>query len=55
MKIILKDTQCLMPSYVVINVCQCISSLETPQTNDGVPSRERTGMEKGIGYGWSEG
>lgn len=52
---ILKDAQCLMLTYAVINVCNCIRGLETPQTNDGVPSRERTGMEKGIGYGWSGG
>lgn len=44
-----------MLTYAVINVCNCIRGLETPQTNDGVPSRERTGMEKGIGYGWSGG
>lgn len=43
-----------MLSYVVIKVCRYIRGLETPQTNDGVPSRESSGMEKGIGYGWSE-
>ena len=28
---ILKDTQCLMLTYAVINVCNCIRGLETPQ------------------------